>query len=152
MTDIRHAAELAVTAHAASAAERGIELRLTDEATTQDLFASADATDVAVALDNLLDNAISYTERGSVTLAVGAGTDTVVVTVTDTGIGIPPEELGRVFERFYRVDRVRSRVSGGTGLGLALVKHVVERSGGSVGVASEPGVGSTFTITLPRAR
>jgi two-component system phosphate regulon sensor histidine kinase PhoR len=67
-------------------------------------------------------------------------------------VGIPPEHLPRLFERFYRVDGARSRVSGGTGLGLALVKHVAERSGGSVEITSEVGEGSTVTLRLPRAR
>ena len=75
----------------------------------------------------------------------------VRITVTDTGTGIPAEDLPRIFERFYRVDRARSRESGGTGLGLALVRHVVERSGGTVAVASEEGVGTTFTLSLQRA-
>jgi two-component system, OmpR family, phosphate regulon sensor histidine kinase PhoR len=75
----------------------------------------------------------------------------VRIQVTDTGPGIGAEHLARIFERFYRIDRARSRESGGTGLGLALVRHVVERSGGSVAVASEIGVGTTFTVTLPRA-
>jgi len=80
-------------------------------------------------------------------------TDSALVTirVTDTGPGIAPEHLSRIFERFYRVDRARSRDSGGTGLGLALVRHVVERSGGSVSVRSEVGTGTTFAIRLPRA-
>jgi signal transduction histidine kinase len=70
----------------------------------------------------------------------------------DTGIGIPEEELPRVFERFYRVDPARARASGGTGLGLALVRHVAERSGGTVSVESAPGSGSRFTLALIRAR
>ncbi len=76
----------------------------------------------------------------------------VTVEVSDTGPGIAEEHLPRLFERFYRVDRARSRESGGTGLGLALVKHVVERSGGSVTVDSAAGEGTTFTVRLPRAR
>jgi len=71
--------------------------------------------------------------------------------VGDTGIGIPPEHLPRIFERFYRVDKGRSRQLGGTGLGLAIVKHIVERHGGRVWVASTPGEGSTFSFTLPNA-
>jgi len=112
----------------------------------------AEPTDVAIALDNLLDNAIAYTEQGSVSVTVKASESSVRIKVADTGPGIAPEHLGRIFERFYRVDRARSRESGGTGLGLALVRHVVERSGGSVTVASEPGAGTTFTLTVPRAR
>ena len=75
----------------------------------------------------------------------------MTIRVTDTGPGIAREHLPRIFERFYRVDRARSRDSGGTGLGLALVKHVIERSGGTVSVESEVGAGTTFTLRLPRA-
>jgi len=117
----------------------------------EDIFALCDATDLAVALDNLVDNAIAYTEQGSVIVSLAAHEDAVQVSVTDTGLGIPSKDLSRIFERFYRVDRGRSRESGGTGLGLSLVKHVVERSGGTISVTSEPGRGSTFTIELPRA-
>jgi two-component system, OmpR family, phosphate regulon sensor histidine kinase PhoR len=116
------------------------------------VFVAAERTDVAVALDNLLDNAIAYTEEGGASIAVTASDTTVRVMVADTGTGIPAKDLPRIFERFYRVDRARSRESGGTGLGLALVRHVVERSGGTVIVASEEGVGTTFTMSLKRAR
>jgi two-component system phosphate regulon sensor histidine kinase PhoR len=75
----------------------------------------------------------------------------VVISVTDTGIGIKPEDQKRVFERFYRVDKARSRELGGTGLGLSIVKHLAQSFGGNVGVESEPGKGSTFSITLPLA-
>jgi two-component system sensor histidine kinase SenX3 len=73
----------------------------------------------------------------------------VDISVADQGIGIPPEELDRVFERFYRSDRARSRATGGTGLGLAIVKHIATNHGGRVDVTSAPGVGSTFTLRLP---
>ena len=115
------------------------------------MFVAAEPTDVTVALDNLLDNAIAYTEAGKVLITVTASDKAVKIMVADTGTGIPAEDLPRIFERFYRVDRARSRESGGTGLGLALVRHVVERSGGTVVVASEEGVGSTFTVSLARA-
>ena len=150
-TDIRQAVDNALVGHRKAAASRGLELLYDDSGVTgQDLYASADPTDVAVALDNLLDNAIKYTDSGSVIVALGADSESVHVTVSDTGPGIPAEDLPRVFERFYRVDRARSRESGGTGLGLALVRHVIERADGSVEVTSEPGVGSSFTISLPR--
>jgi two-component system phosphate regulon sensor histidine kinase PhoR len=75
----------------------------------------------------------------------------VSIAVTDSGIGIPPKELSRIFERFYRVDAARSREQGGTGLGLAIVKHIVQLHGGSVSVESTPGKGSTFSFTLKKA-
>ena len=75
---------------------------------------------------------------------------TVRITIADTGIGIPSEDLPRVFERFYRVDKARSREVGGTGLGLSIVKHVIEQMGGAVTVDSRVGEGSRFTLTVPR--
>jgi signal transduction histidine kinase len=117
----------------------------------QDVFVRADPTDVAVALDNILDNAVTYTDAGSVQVRVSATPGTVRIAVSDTGVGIPTDDLPRVFERFYRVDRSRVRLTGGTGLGLSLVRHVVERSGGSVDISSELGTGTTVTITFPRA-
>ncbi|HET8761469.1 MAG TPA: ATP-binding protein [Nitrospiria bacterium] len=102
---------------------------------------------------NLLDNAVKYTEPGGAVDATVTASDTrVVIRVRDTGIGIAPADRDRVFERFYRVDRARSRESGGTGLGLSIVKHVVEAHGGAVTVDSQLGQGTTFTITLPRDR
>jgi two-component system phosphate regulon sensor histidine kinase PhoR len=100
-------------------------------------------------LDNLIDNAIKYTPDGG-TVTVGWQCDHSLcrVSVADTGIGIKPEDQRRVFERFYRVDKARSRELGGTGLGLAIVKHLAQSFGGKVAVTSEPGQGSTFTVEL----
>ena len=152
LTDIRQAIENAVVSHRAAATRRGLSLDVDLSAIRGvDVFVAAERTDVAVALDNLLDNAIAYTEEGGASIAVTATEAIVRITVADTGTGIPAEDLPRIFERFYRVDRARSRESGGTGLGLALVRHVVERSGGTVIVASEEGVGTTFTMSLKRA-
>ena len=104
------------------------------------------------AVDNLLDNAMKYTPPGgTVALRCGSQGDRVMIEVEDTGIGIEPEHLDRIFERFYRVDKARSRQAGGTGLGLAIVKHIVQAHRGTVEVASTPGVGSTFTLRLPGA-
>jgi two-component system sensor histidine kinase SenX3 len=107
---------------------------------------------LVVALHNLIANAIQYSPKGS---RVGVGvnnTDGIVeIAVTDQGIGIPDDELDRVFERFFRIDPARSRHTGGSGLGLSIVKHVVQNHGGDVRVWSQPGKGSTFTIRLPEA-
>jgi two-component system, OmpR family, phosphate regulon sensor histidine kinase PhoR len=104
-------------------------------------------------LRNLLDNAIQYTPPGGrvqVTAAVDGGF--AVVTVSDTGIGIPQSDQPRIFERFYRVDAARSREVGGTGLGLSIAKHVVEAHGGKIWVESTVGSGSTFRFSVPLER
>lgn len=150
-TDARESLSNALIAHRIPATQAGLELRLDDNAGGVDAYVLADPTDLAIAFDNLLDNAIKYTETGEVSVALDAEPEAIIVTVADTGIGIPAEHLPRIFERFYRVDRARSRESGGTGLGLSLVRHVVERSGGSITVSSEPGEGTSFTLRLPRA-
>ncbi|WCK55519.1 ATP-binding protein [Aneurinibacillus sp. Ricciae_BoGa-3] len=100
---------------------------------------------------NLVSNAVSYTPPdGEVMIETREEGQHVVLSVQDTGIGIPPQHLPRIFERFYRVDRARSRESGGTGLGLAIVKHLVESHHGSITVESTEGKGTTFTVTLPK--
>lgn len=153
VTDVRAAVENALVSHRATASRRALTLGSDLSAVRGvDVFAAADPTDVAIALDNLIDNAVAYTETGSVEVAVAATESEVTVRVTDTGPGISAEHLPRIFERFYRVDPARSRESGGTGLGLALVKHVAERSGGAVSVDSKPGAGTSFTLRFPRAR
>lgn len=131
------------------AAKAGVAL--TCEATGS-LVAHAHAEQLEQAFANLVDNAITYTPAGgSVRVSGEAGPDGPVVRVADTGIGMMRDQLPRIFERFYRVDRARSRKSGGTGLGLAIVKHIVESHGGAVSVESELGRGSTFTLCLPAA-
>ena len=153
VTNVRSAIDNTVVGHRTAATRKGLALEADLSGIRGlDLFAAADPTDVAVALDNLVDNAINYTESGSVRVTVLADEALVTIRVADTGSGIAPEHLSRIFERFYRVDRARSRDSGGTGLGLALVRHVVERSGGSVSVTSEVGTSTAFTVRLPRAR
>ncbi len=106
--------------------------------------------DLTLLVRNLIDNAVRYSHEGDkVQVQVDSDGDEVTLRVTDTGIGIPSRDISRIFERFYRVDRARSRETGGTGLGLAIVKHVVDNHGGSLEVESELGRGTTFRVTLP---
>jgi two-component system phosphate regulon sensor histidine kinase PhoR len=110
----------------------------------------ADETRFSQVMINLLDNAIKYTpENGSVTVTAKVVNNSLQVDIEDTGIGISEKDLPRIFERFYRVDKARSRELGGTGLGLSIVKHIVQAHGGQVWVKSELGLGSTFSFTIP---
>lgn len=122
-----------------------------------DVYIEGDEDRLRQVFINLLSNGINYTpEHGTVRMQLTMTSegdvteyDRVIVTVTDTGIGIPKKDLPRIFERFYRVDKARSRGSGGTGLGLSIVKHLVELHHGTIQVDSELGYGSTFTVELP---
>ena len=108
--------------------------------------------DVRMVVDNLISNAVRYNRPGgSVDVSVTVEGSKVLLRVSDTGIGIPESDVERVFERFYRVDKARSRAAGGTGLGLSLVRHATQRMGGEVSVTSVLGEGSTFTVVLPSA-
>ena len=110
-----------------------------------------DTDQLAQALINLLDNAVKYTpEGGRVAVKVEMREEELEIQVSDTGVGIPLKEIPRIFERFYRVDRARSRELGGTGLGLSIVKHIVEAHGGTVSVKSKVGKGSRFILTFPK--
>ena len=112
----------------------------------------ADPELLGTALHNLVENAVRYSpEKTRVDLLVEREGDTLNISVTDQGAGVPEEEQARIFERFYRVDAARSRQTGGTGLGLSIVKHVMGQHGGQVSVQSVPGQGSTFTLSLPIA-
>jgi two-component system phosphate regulon sensor histidine kinase PhoR len=118
-----------------------------------DLWVRADGDRLQQVLLNLIDNAIKYGRTGG-TVRIGGRlvADSLVEGfVSDDGPGIPTESQPRVFERFYRVDRARSREQGGTGLGLSIVKHIIQTHGGEVDVESQPGRGTTFRFTLPRA-
>jgi len=100
---------------------------------------------------NLLDNAVKFNKPGGEVRIDAVPRDgRIVISIADTGAGIPSSDVSRIFERFYRVDRARSREVGGTGLGLSIVKHVVERMDGTITVESKLGEGSTFTISLPQ--
>jgi two-component system sensor histidine kinase SenX3 len=111
-----------------------------------------DETLLAVALHNLLSNAIQYSPKSTrVGIGVSNREGVVEIAVTDQGVGIPDEDQDRVFERFFRTDPARSRNTGGSGLGLSIVKHAIQNHGGDVRVWSQPGHGSTFTIRLPEA-
>ncbi len=108
--------------------------------------------DLALLARNLIDNAIRYSHGGGqVVVQVDSDGEEVTLRVSDKGIGIPSRDISRIFERFYRVDRARSRETGGTGLGLAIVKHVVENHGGTIEVESELGRGTTFRVRIPAA-
>ena len=109
----------------------------------------ADRVRLSQVIANLVDNAVKYTEHGHVTVAVGEAAGRAWCEVRDTGPGIPAEDLPRVFERFYRVDKARSRDKGGTGLGLAIVKHAVALHDGAVAVESRVGEGTTFRFEIP---
>jgi len=118
-----------------------------------DPTAWADTHAVEQIVRNLLDNACQYTEAGGrVKLSVDGDEKWACIRVADTGVGIPEGDLGRIFERFYRVDKARSRAAGGTGLGLSIVKHLVQSMNGEISVESTLSRGSTFTLRLPRGR
>lgn len=119
---------------------------------SEHLEVRGDSRQLVSALFNLLDNAVKYSEpENSIEVRTGREGSDVLISVTDHGIGIPAADIGRVFERFYRVDAARSRATGGTGLGLAIVRHVAVNHGGDVQVRSRAGKGSTFTLRLPAA-
>jgi two-component system phosphate regulon sensor histidine kinase PhoR len=116
-----------------------------------DVWAWADEDAVGEILDNLIDNAVKYTPvGGTIRVRCWGEDDWACLEVADNGIGIPAHDLPRIFERFYRVDKARSRELGGTGLGLSIVKHLVQAMRGSITAASEVGRGTTFTVRLPR--
>ena len=130
------------------ASERSIRL---DVACPPDLTATINGPLLEQAVINLVDNAIKCSERGKTVWLSASSDGGSLVRVRDEGCGIAAEHLPRLFERFYRVDKARSRQQGGTGLGLAIVKHIVQAHGGTVAVESAPGVGTTFTLRLPDA-
>lgn len=138
----------AVRAAQATAEEKGhtIDAQLPEGA----LELYGDRQNLSQLVDNLIDNAMKYTtEPGTIRVSLKAEDNMAVFQVSDTGIGIPPQFQNRVFERFYRVDKARSQSLGGTGLGLSIVKNIAERHGGTMGVESQLGKGSTFVFSMP---
>ena len=117
------------------------------------LTVSADMGKLRQAVENLLSNALRYTDKGGkVILSLKSMSSNVEITVKDSGIGISKSDLPNIFERFYRADKSRARVSGGMGIGLAIAKAIVEGHGGTISAESTEGIGSTFVITLPKCR
>ena len=148
--DLNELARNCVEKHRESAEEKKVSLTL--HPSDQPAVALVTEEDMMEAIDNLVVNAVSYTpSEGSVDVYVKRDNTGLILEVVDTGSGIPDEALSRIFERFYRVDKARSRALGGTGLGLAIVKHVALKHGGKVEAESEVGKGSTFRISLPAA-
>ncbi|HET9077429.1 MAG TPA: ATP-binding protein [Acidimicrobiales bacterium] len=130
----------------------GLEVALEVDPVPPGLVVAGDRRDLVSAVSNLVDNAIKYSEGGGIVkVEVRRSPLGVAISVSDRGVGIPSRDLERIFERFYRVDRARSRDTGGTGLGLSIVRHVAANHGGRVHVESVEGEGSTFTLELPAA-
>ena len=146
---IRSLVATAIDRVAVTSGDRAADISVRGDLPNSTLF--VDASQVEGALVNLIDNAVKYSDTGSpVQVSVIDVGDRVEILVQDRGIGIPPHDRDRIFERFYRVDRARSRATGGTGLGLAIVRNVARNHGGDVHVESREGEGSTFVIQLPR--
>ncbi|HVT77769.1 MAG TPA: ATP-binding protein [Acidimicrobiales bacterium] len=148
---VRYLVTAAVDRVMASSGARAVDISISGELPTAPLL--VDQAQVESALVNLIENAVKYSDPGSpVEVSALDKGDSVELIVRDRGIGIPPADRDRIFERFYRVDRARSRATGGTGLGLAIVRNVARNHGGDVHVESREGEGSTFVIQLPRVR
>lgn len=138
----------AVARHRLTAESAGVHLAADD---TNGLMVRADRLQLVSALSNLVDNAVKYSNPGgTVRVSAHDSDDVIEITVADQGVGIPARDIDRIFERFYRVDRARSRETGGTGLGLAIVRHIATNHGGDVAVRSREGEGSTFSLRIPK--
>lgn len=140
-------------AHKGQAEDKGIELVLDDRSQPGDnCYTDMEPSDASLIFDNLIENAIMYTDEGSILVTLEPRAHETEISVKDTGIGIPQADQSRIFERFYRVNKARSREVGGTGLGLSLVRHAVERGSGSIEVNSTVGQGTEFIVHLPKSK
>lgn len=138
----------AVERHSRAAAANGVTIAT--EVSDSRFVVTGDRTQLLSAVSNLIDNAIKYSEpEDTVSVRLYREPGKIVIAVDDEGIGIPPADLDRIFERFYRVDKARGRGTGGTGLGLSIVRHIMANHGGEVNVASQEGEGSSFRLILP---
>jgi two-component system phosphate regulon sensor histidine kinase PhoR len=150
MKTVDLSAQVSNILEAVRALAREKNITLIVEIEPEHLMYETDEGKMNLVLSNLLDNALKYTPPGGkVRISGETIRGRIEITVADSGIGVPKEDLGRIFERFYRVDRARSREMGGTGLGLSIVKHVIELLGGEIRVKSIPGEGSEFIVSLP---
>jgi two-component system phosphate regulon sensor histidine kinase PhoR len=146
VVDVKFVVEETVSSRHSAIAERGITIH--NECPSVEI--RADRVRLGTAISNLIDNAIYYNKpNGDIRITGTVNGSMFELSIADSGQGIPAEDIPRIFERFYRVDKARSRESGGTGLGLSIVKHAIESQGGYITVASRIGLGSTFTIRLP---
>jgi two-component system phosphate regulon sensor histidine kinase PhoR len=146
--NLRHIIEAVAVDYGLKARERKIKVIVS---CSEEIMVKASPRLLEQAIGNILDNAIKYSEQGTaVEVEAVSNSEEVNIRVSDHGSGIAPEHLPRLFERFYRVDKGRSRELGGTGLGLAIVKHIAQAHGGSVTVESTLGKGSIFTLHLPK--
>lgn len=146
-TDMTDLVERVVTQLQPVAKEKGLTLTCK---TTPEIQVNANANQLTQIVINIIENSIKYSQSGSIHVSLSAQESEVIFKVADQGLGIPMDDQERIFERFYRVEKGRSRESGGTGLGLAIVKHMVEQHAGRIKLESTLGIGSTFTVFLPR--
>jgi signal transduction histidine kinase len=145
--DINDMIEVIIKRVTPLAQARGIEL---DYENYRDVTACVDEVKLALALSNIIENAVKYNiDNGWIKVTLNADSKNFHIKVADSGVGIPDDCKDRVFERFYRVDKARSRDTGGTGLGLAITRNVVLMHNGNIKLYSESGVGTTFTIKIP---
>jgi len=146
--NLRQQLEEAISTFKAQLKKNGIEVK---NELPISISVTADQDRMEQVFTNLIDNAIKFNkEKGAIRIYIQEVNGKIKVFVEDKGIGIPEKDIPRIFERFYRVDKARSRELGGTGLGLSIVKHIVELHGGNVGVESAEGLGSKFWFTIPK--